>query len=121
MGELEDRLQRLAEHRAAQIPAYSMPPTDELAVRRRRVPRPVITGIAACLAVALVIGGALLFAGGSNGPTVQTPGTLGPCFIGFAHVVTPPHPDRFAIRPLPASGERLVAGSTHFNRSGAAA
>ena len=72
MGELEDRLERLADHRAAQIPAYSMPPTDELAVRRRRVPRSVIVGIAACLAVALVIGGALLFSR-SDGPSVQTP------------------------------------------------
>ena len=35
MGELEDRLKRLAEHRAAQIQAFAMPPTDELAVRRR--------------------------------------------------------------------------------------
>ena len=39
MGELEDRLKRLAEHRAAQIPAFSMPPTDELAVRRGVVRR----------------------------------------------------------------------------------
>ena len=34
MGAVEDRLERLAEHRAEQIPAFSMPPTDELALRR---------------------------------------------------------------------------------------
>jgi YVTN family beta-propeller protein len=78
MGELEDRLKRLAEHRAAQIPAHSMPSTDELAVRRRVVRRNrLVVGIAACLAVALVIGGLLLFAGKSDGPTVEAPaGTL---------------------------------------------
>ncbi len=33
MGELEDRLERLAEHRAAQIPAFSMPSTARSATR----------------------------------------------------------------------------------------
>ena len=62
MGELEDRLERLAEHRAAQVPPFSMPPTDELAVRRdgRRRDR-LVVAIAACLVIALVIGGLLLF------------------------------------------------------------
>ena len=74
MGELEDRLERLAEHRAAQIPAFSMPPTDELAVRRRVVRRDrLVVAIAACLVVALVIGGLLVFSQKSNGPTVEAP------------------------------------------------
>ena len=74
MGELEDRLERLAEHRAAQIPAFSMPSTDELAVRRRVLRRDWrVVGIAACLVVALVIGGLLLLARNSDGPTVEVP------------------------------------------------
>src|SRR6185312_12459947 len=78
MGELEDRLERLAEHRAAQIPAFSMPPTDELAVRRGVMRRHrLVVAIAACVAFALVIGGLLIFAHDSHGPTVETPaGTL---------------------------------------------
>ena len=78
MGELEDRLERLAEHRAAQVPPFSMPPTDELAVRRdgRRRNR-LVVAIAACLVIALVIGGLLLFSRKSNDHTVETPvGTL---------------------------------------------
>jgi hypothetical protein len=31
--------------------------------------------------------------------------------VAFAHVATPPHPARFAYRPLPARGERLELGS----------
>jgi hypothetical protein len=38
----------------------------------------------------------------------QTPGTLGFDNSGSTHVETPPHPDCFAIRPLPARGERLA-------------
>ena len=82
MGELEDRLERLAEHRAAQIPAFSMPPTDELAVRRGVVRRNrLVVGIAACLAVALVIGGLLLFSRKSNGPTVEAPAGTRPSTV----------------------------------------
>ncbi len=74
MGELEDRLERLAEHRAAQMQTFSMPPTDELAVRRRVVRRDLlVVAIAACLVVALVIGGLVLLSHRSNGPTVETP------------------------------------------------
>src|SRR5262249_46088554 len=59
-------------HRAAQIPAFSLPPTDELAVRRGVVRRNrVVVGIAACLAIALVIGGLLAFSGKSDRPTVK--------------------------------------------------
>jgi hypothetical protein len=36
----------------------------------------------------------------------QTSGALGFALIGLAHVATPPRPDCFAIRPLPARGER---------------
>ena len=42
-----------------------------------------------------------------SGPA-QTPGTPGFDLIGSAHAATPPHPDCFAIRPLPARGERLA-------------
>jgi hypothetical protein len=45
----------------------------------------------------------------------QTSGTFGFRFISLAHVATPPHPDCFAIRPLPASGERLVLALHDFN------
>ena len=79
MGELENRLERLAAHRAAQIEAFSMPPTDELAVRRRAVRRDrLVVGIAACLVVALVIGGLLLFSRSSDGPTVKVPAVTPP-------------------------------------------
>src|SRR5689334_13756182 len=82
MGELEDRLERLAEHRAAQIPPFSMPPADELAVRRGVVRRHrLVVGIAACLAVALVIGGLLLFSGNSDGPTVEAPAGTTPSTV----------------------------------------
>ena len=78
MGELEDRLERLAEHFAAQMQEFSMPPTNELAVRRHVMHHDrLVVGIAACLAIALVIGGLLLFSGKSDGPTIETPaGTL---------------------------------------------
>lgn len=38
----------------------------------------------------------------------QTPSTLGLVVIGRARAETPPHPARFARRPLPARGERLA-------------
>ena len=38
----------------------------------------------------------------------QMPGACGFDLIGRSHVETPPHPDCSAIRPLPASGERLA-------------
>src|SRR6478735_9483793 len=79
MGELEDRLERLAEHRAAQIPTFSMPSTDELAVRRGVLRRNrLVVAVAACLAIALVIGGLLIFSQKSNGPTVETPAVTHP-------------------------------------------
>src|SRR5258708_3458333 len=40
-----------------------------------------------------------------GGPS-KTPGSLSLDLVSFAHVETPPHPDCFAIRPLPARGER---------------
>jgi hypothetical protein len=36
----------------------------------------------------------------------QSPRAISLKFIGAAHAETPPHPSRFARRPLPASGER---------------
>src|SRR4051812_20833347 len=79
MGELEDRLKRLAEHRATQIPAFSMAPADELAVRRRVARRNwVVVGIAACLALALVIGGLVLVSRKSEPPTVEAPAGTAP-------------------------------------------
>jgi hypothetical protein len=43
-----------------------------------------------------------------GGDSSQMPGAFGFDLIGRSHVETPPHPDCFAIRPLPASGERLT-------------
>jgi hypothetical protein len=43
------------------------------------------------------------------GSSPQTPGTLGLVLVGRAHAETPPHPARFARRPLPASGARLAS------------
>jgi branched-chain amino acid transport system substrate-binding protein len=89
MGELEDRLERLAEHRAAQVPAFSTPPTDELVVRRGVVRRRrLIVGIAACLVVALVVGGLLLLARKSNGPTVKAPAGPPPSSAGARSLKT---------------------------------
>ena len=57
-----------------QIPAFSMPSTDELAVRRGVVRRGrLIVGIAACLVIAIVIGGLVLISRNGDGPTVETP------------------------------------------------
>ncbi|MDB5610710.1 MAG: hypothetical protein JWP25_7610 [Bradyrhizobium sp.] len=39
----------------------------------------------------------------------QTPGSFGLHLIGSAHAAAPPHPDCFAIQPLPARGERLAS------------
>jgi branched-chain amino acid transport system substrate-binding protein len=89
MGELEDRLERLAEHRAAQIPPFSTPPTDELAVRRGFVRRNrLVVGIAACLVIALVIGGLLLFSRRSDGPTVKAPAGPPPSTAGTRSLKT---------------------------------
>jgi hypothetical protein len=38
----------------------------------------------------------------------QTPGALGLDLSSSPHAPTPPHPDCYAIRPLPARGERLA-------------
>ena len=79
MDELEEQLQRLAEHHAAQVPAFSMPPTDELAGRRRLTRRmPVEVLIAACTRVALLVGGVLLLLRSGDGPSVQTPAGKSP-------------------------------------------
>ena len=43
-----------------------------------------------------------------GGASSQMPGAGGFDLIGRSHVETPPHPDCFAIRPLPARGERLA-------------
>ena len=43
-----------------------------------------------------------------SGLASQAPGAPGLNFISLSHVETPPHPDGFAIRPLPARGERLA-------------
>ena len=46
------------------------------------------------------------------GSSSQAPGALGFDLVGFSQAETPPHPDCFAIRPLPASGERLTVRVT---------
>src|SRR5881392_3454048 len=75
MDEIEEQLERLAEHRAAQVPPFSMPTGSELVERRRFARRaPVLATIAACLALALVIGGLLLVSGGQDPSSVQAPG-----------------------------------------------
>ena len=73
MGEIEDRLERLAAHRAAQIPEFSMPTSDEPVVRRHITRRtPIIAAIVACLVVALVIGGWVLASSRDDAPSVQS-------------------------------------------------
>jgi hypothetical protein len=43
-----------------------------------------------------------------RGSSSQASRAIGFDLIGSSHVETPPHPDCFAIRPLPAGGERLA-------------
>ena len=45
---------------------------------------------------------------GFRGNSSQASGALGFDLVSCAHVEAPPHPDCSAIRPLPASGERLA-------------
>ena len=47
-----------------------------------------------------------------RGSLPQTPGPSCLFLISRTHVEAPPHPDCFAIRPLPASGERLARNTT---------
>ena len=54
--------------------------------------------------------------GNSRSPT-EAPRALGLCQIGTAHAATPPHPPRFARRPLPASGERLETAALQAGNS----
>ena len=66
------RPRRLAAHRAAPGPALSIVPGEEL-VRQRVTPRVLtVAAVAACLAVALVVG-AWLLVSASHEPSVQTP------------------------------------------------
>jgi hypothetical protein len=44
-----------------------------------------------------------------RGGSSQAPGSLGPYNVSRTHAATPPHPARFARRPLPARGERLAS------------
>ena len=73
MGEIEDRLERLAAHRTAQVPAFWIEADDLVRRRDARRRAPVMVAIAACLAVVLVIGGLLLLFGGDDPSSVQTP------------------------------------------------
>ena len=45
---------------------------------------------------------------GVRGDLPKTSGALSFDLISSSHAATPPHPDCFAIRPLPASGARLA-------------
>ena len=45
---------------------------------------------------------------GFRGVLPQTPGALGLDLSSSPHAATPPHPDCYAIRPLPARGKRLA-------------
>jgi YVTN family beta-propeller protein len=72
MGEIEDQLERLAAHRAAQVPPYSIATADELVRRRGTRRAPMVVAIAACLAVALVVGGSLLFSASNDPASVHT-------------------------------------------------
>jgi len=75
MDEIEEQLERLAEHRAAQVPPFSMPTGNDLVERGRLARRaPVLAAIAACLAALLVVGGLFLVSGGNNPSSVQAPG-----------------------------------------------
>ena len=82
MGEIEDRLERLAAHRAAQIPEFSTPAAEEEVVVRRHATRraPLIGAIAACVVVGLVIGGWFLASSRDDPLSVQT--SAGPSAAG---------------------------------------
>ena len=59
---------------ATRVPAFSVAKADELVVRRRITRRaPVFAALAACLAIALVVGGSLVLSGSDDSPSVQTP------------------------------------------------
>jgi hypothetical protein len=73
MVEIEDQLARLAAHRAAQVTPFSTATADELARRRVKRPTWLVTAVAASVAVALVVGGWLLFSGTGDSPSVTTP------------------------------------------------
>ena len=83
MDEIEDQLQRLAAHRAAQVPPFSTSTSDELVVRRRvRRRTPVLVAIAACITVALVISGLVFLSNGDDTRSVETP--AGPTAVDAA-------------------------------------
>ena len=74
MGEIEDRLERLADASRRGSAAILDRDVDDLVARRRVTCRvPVVVAIAACLAVAFLIGGVLLLLGGDDPSSVQTP------------------------------------------------
>src|SRR6476646_4265794 len=74
MGEIEDRLQRLAADRAAQVAPFSASAPSELAARRRATRRrPVLVAMAASVAAAVVIGGLVLPLNRDDSRSVQTP------------------------------------------------
>ena len=79
MAEIEDQLARLAEHRAAQIEPFSyMPTADELTGRRTKRPTRLVVAVAACVAIALVVGGWILFSASTDSPSVNSPSAPSP-------------------------------------------
>ena len=96
MVEIEDQLARLAAHRAAQVAPFSMATADELARRRPTRPTWLIAAVAACLAIALVVGGWLLFSASGDSPSVTTP-------AGPSHATLP------ASTPVPSTAPTPTA------------
>jgi hypothetical protein len=73
MVELDDQLRQLAAHRAESVPAFVPTAPSRRVHRRPRRRAAVITGIAACVAALLVIGGVAVFTGSDDSPSVRTP------------------------------------------------
>ena len=90
MGEIEAQLERLAEHLAAEEPAFSMSTQNQVLAPQgvtRRHRAVALVAIAARLVVALVVAGSLLLSGDNDPSSVQTPAGAAGGRAGKAYVV----------------------------------